>query len=110
MRYQQRVSSAPCRTKEAALRNLVLKLVRRLSDLEGATYDPETGEAFFSPPDELRLVLADMLEAMGGAAFEESGSTAELFHVNGERHIVNKIDRYFRGAHTLRWVHRREAS
>lgn len=108
MRHGQRVTSKWRRTKDAALRNLVVELTRQLDTIQNTDYDWETGEVF-QVPDDLRLNIADGLEALAMVEFKNgNSSTAEMFHVNGKEHIVNKIDRLFRGAHTLRWVQKRE--
>lgn len=108
MRYGQRLTSDWRKSKDAALRNLVVKLTRKLSQQENTNYSWESGEVFSNEPDDLRLVIAEGLEGMAHSAFETSGMGAELFHLNGKKLIINKIDRLYRGARTLRWVHKRE--
>lgn len=107
MRHGYRITGKWRRTKEAATRALVVELVHQLRVHEEKVYDEEDG--FYEPrPDTLRLTIAEGLEAMAGRLFSVSGTHAELFHVNGKEHIVMNIDRLYRGAYTLRWVHRRE--
>lgn len=105
-RYGIRMVSEWRKTKEAALRNLVVNMAARIESLEDSAREGEY--YYFSPPENLRLEIADGIEALAMAEFKNIGDSAELFHVNGKEHIVMKLDRMFRGSHTLRWVHRRE--
>lgn len=103
-RHGIRMVSEWRKTKEAALRNLVVNMAARLKN---STWEDEE-YYYFSPPDNLRLEIADGIEALAIAEFKNIGNSAELFHVNGKEHIVMKLDSMFRGVQTLRWSHRRE--
>jgi hypothetical protein len=110
MRYGQRLTSDWRKNKGAALRNLVVKLTHKISQQENANYSWESGEVFWNQPDDLRLVIAEGLEAMAARKLGEAGMSAELFHLNGKRYTANQMDRLYRGAWTLRWVHNRESA
>lgn len=108
MRHGQRIASKYRKTKEAALRNLVVTLAQRLSQVEFSTYSwPD--ENYGRVVDTLRLTIAEGLEGLAGAKLARDDQHAELFTIGGTEHIVMDIDRLFRGAWTLRWVHKRES-
>ena len=108
MRHSQRVASKYRKTKEAALRNLVVTLAQRLSQSESSAYSWHGGN-YGRAVDTLRLTIAEGLEGLAGAKLARDDQHAELFTIGGTQHIVMDIDRLYRGAWTLRWVHRRES-
>lgn len=110
MRHGQRIVSRWRRTRDAALRNLVVELTRRLSLTEEAGYSYDFDDAYWAEPDNLRLVIAEGLEGLASARLAADEHRAEMFELNGKQTIVMDIDRMYRGAWTLRWVHGRETA
>jgi hypothetical protein len=110
MRHGMLVRSKWYRTKESALRNLVLRLVTSWSATDTAFHavaDDREREQRLEAEDH-RPIVADILDALAGEMIGDK-SEAIMAHVNGNEVIEMNYVPLYRGAATLRWVARREA-
>lgn len=112
MRQGVQMKSKWSGTKEGALRSLVVSLstIWAATDTAfNAVCDEHDKEQLMLAEDH-RPIIADILEGLGGRIIERRDSQALWAKLNGREIITMNYEPFYRGAATLRWVAKREAS